>query len=271
MPLERTGYRLSFEELCPGQPALGSVAVVPWDSDIFGFPVAVYRIGAERLDATAGKEFTEQFHRWARQSRVCLCACMVPADEPHYPWKSYLAEAGFHFVDFSMQATLNRLQSAHLPKGRSELRVALPDDREEVVAIAIEAFRHGRYHADPLFPRELADKRYGHWVRNAFADGHLFVMGGTGSVQGFLNVTQEEGACEIRLAAISPALRGTVLGFELYVSVLHLLKGMGGERVVSSISAVNTPVMNVHAMLGFSFSGPEMVFHWHKPRTVAEG
>src|ERR1035438_5313681 len=30
------------------------------------------------------------------------------------------------------------------------------------------------------------------------------------------------------------------------------------------ISAANTAVMNVHAMLGFSFSAPEMIFHWHQ-------
>jgi GNAT superfamily N-acetyltransferase len=268
MPLERTGYRLCFEEICPGNPALGSVSIVPWDSEIFGFPVAVYRIGAERLEATALKEFGERFRAWARQSRVSLCACTIPVDESHSFWKCSLGDAGFDIVDFSVQTTLNGLQKACLPKARSELRLARLDDRDAIEAIARQSFRNGRYHADPLFPQELADKRYCHWVRNALAAkdtiDRVYVMGKPGSVQGFFHLTEEQGVSDLRLAAVAPALRGTALGFELYVSVLHLLKGLGVRQVVSSISAANTGVMSVYAMLGFSFSAPEMIFHWHQ-------
>jgi hypothetical protein len=268
MPLERTGYQLSFEEVCADKPHLGSAALVPWDTEIFGFPVAVYRIGSEQLNVSAQKEFVSRFRQWAKAKSVALCACMVPANESHSFWKCYLAEASFHFADFTMQTALNGLQSASLPKGRSELRVAKPGDRDGVEAIAMESFRNGRYHADPLFPRELADKRYGQWVRNALAAENtidrVYVMGEPGSVKGFFHVTVENGVSDLRLAAIAPALRGTPIGFDLYVSVLHLLKALGVQRVVTSISAANTAVISVYAMLGFSFSAPEMVFHWHR-------
>jgi hypothetical protein len=267
MPIARTGYQLCFEEICPGKPLLGSVSMVPWDEEIFGFPVAVYRVGTERLEASERKEFVERFRQWARQSRVSLCACMIPVKESHSFWKCYLGEAGFYIVDLSVQATLNGLQHAYLPETRAELREARLDDREAIEAIATNAFHHGRYHADPLFPRELADKRYGHWIRNALtaenAVDRVYVMGEPDSVRGFYHVTIEEGVSDLRLAAIAPSLRGTLLGFDLYVSVLHLLKELGVRRALTSISAANTSVMNVFAALGFSFSAPEMIFHWH--------
>ncbi len=267
MPLARTGYQLCFDEILPGKPALGSASIVPWDTEIFGFPVAVYRVGAERLDAAAQKKFVERFCLWAKRNHISLCACAIPVNESHSSWKLYLSEAGFHVVDLSLQGTLNVLQDARLPEARSELRPARLDDRNAIEAIAEQSFRNGRYHADPLFPRELADKRYGHWVRNALAEedaiDRVYVMGEPGDVQGFFHVTIEEGVSDLRLAATAPALRGTLLGFDLYVSVLHLLKGLGVRRVVSSISAGNTAVMNVLAELGFSFSAPEMIFHWH--------
>lgn len=267
MPLERTGYQLSFEEICPGNPALGSVSIVPWDSEIFGFPVAVYRIGAERLDAAARKEFLQRFCDWVEANRVVLCACTVPVNESHSFWKCFLGEARFHVVDFSVQTILNDLQNARLPKSRSELRVANSGDHDAIEAIATQSFRNGRYHADPLFPRELADKRYTRWIEKALqARGtidRVYVMGEPGSVQGFLHLTEEEGVSDIRLAAVAPALRGSPLGFYLYVSGLHLLKGLGVRRVVASISTANTAVMNIFATLGFSFSAPEMIFHWH--------
>ena len=268
MPLARTGYQLCFEEIYPGRAALGSISMVPWDAEIFGFPVAVYRTGAERLDAAERELFPSRFRSWVEQRGISLCACTIPANEAYSFWKCYLAEADFRIVDFSVQATLNGLQRARLPEARTELREAQPSDADAIEAIATQAFRYGRYHADPLFPRELADRRYGHWVRNALMAqatvDRIYVMGEPGSVQGFYHVTVEEGISDLRLAAVAPALRGTLLGFDLYVSVLHLLKGLGIRRVVTSISAANTAVMNVYATLGFSFSTPEMIFHWRR-------
>jgi L-amino acid N-acyltransferase YncA len=268
MPLARTGYQLCFEDIYPGMPALGSVSMVPWDAEIFGFPVAVYRVGAERLDATARKLFVERFRVWAAQRRVALCACTIPANESHSFWKCYLGDAEFHIVDFSLRASLNSLQSAHLPKTPAELRDARPDDCAAIEDIATHAFSHGRYHADSLFPRELADKRYRHWVRKALAgensSDRVYVLEEAGAVQGFYHVTVEDGISDLRLAAVAPAWRGTLLGFDLYVAMLHVLKGLGVRRVVTSISAANTGVMKIFAKLGFSFSTPEMIFHWHR-------
>ena len=267
MPLARTGFELCFEEISPGEPALGSVAKVPWDAAIFGFPVALYRVGTERLNAAARNEFLKSFALWAAQNQISLCACTIPVNDSHSFWKCYLGEAGFHIVDFSVQATLNGLKTARLPDARTELRLARLDDRDAIEAVAAQSFRNGRYHADPLFPHELAEKRFVNWIRNALAEegsvDRVYVMGEPGDVQGFYHVTVENEVSDLRLAAVTPALRGTLLGFELYVSVLHLLKGLGVRRVVTSISAANTAVMNVYAMLGFSFSAPEMIFHWH--------
>ena len=241
--------------------------MVPWDAEIFGFPVAVYRTGAEHLDAAAQKEFIERFQFWMRQNRISLCGCTIPAKEPYSVWKYHLGEAGFHVVDFGLQATLNGLQASFLPEARSELRAAVPDDHNAIETIAAESFRSGRYHADPLFRRELADKRYGSWVRNALAARNrvdrVYVMGEPGTIQGFYHITVEGTVADLRLAAVAPALKGTLLGFDLYASALHLLRGLGVQRIVTNISATNTAVMNVYATLGFSFSEPEMIFHWH--------
>jgi hypothetical protein len=48
------------------------------------------------------------------------------------------------------------------------------------------------------------------------------------------------------------------------------LKESGVRRVVSTISGMNTPVMNVYSMLGFRFSDPEIIYHWHVPRPQLE-
>jgi GNAT superfamily N-acetyltransferase len=268
MTLIRTGYEQQFEEIRPGDSALGRACVLPWDTDIFGFPVAVYQIGTDQLDAAQRIEFGDAFLAWARHNQVSLCACTIPAGSRF--WKSYLPELEFRFVDFLLRPFLNGLQTAPLPQARSVLRSAQRGDWEAIEAIAAQSFRHGRYHADPVFPPELADLRYRRWIRNALtgenAVDRVYVMGEPGSVQGFYHVTVEGDVSDLRLAALKPELRGTLLGFDLYVSMLQVLKSLGVRRVITSISAGNTAVMNVYSMLGFRLSEPEIVYHWHAER-----
>jgi len=265
MPLARSGYELHFEDISGGQPLLGSAAVVPWDTEIFGFPVAYYRIGAQRLDPSVRSALQERFLAWAQRNNISVCACAIPA--ANLSWKLYLPEIGFRFVDVSMEAALQELGTATLPNLHSGLRMAEPADWSSVESLAARSFGHGRYHADPLFPRELADRRYTEWVRRALRAGNradrVYVMGDPGVVQCFYQATVVGENADIRLNAIAPELQGKGLGADLYASVLHLLKGVGVRRVVTSISAANTAAVNIYSKLGFRFSNAELIYHWH--------
>lgn len=266
MPLARSGYELHFEDISGGRPLLGGVAVVPWDTEIFGFPVAYYRIGAENLDPSARSALQERFLSWAQRNKISVCACAIPA--ANSSWKLYLPEIGFRFVDLSMEAALHGLGTATWPN-LHPLRLAEPADWSSVESLAARSFAHGRYHADPLFPRELADRRYAEWVRRALGGGdgadRVYVMGDPVAVQCFYHVTVAGENADIRLNAIAPELQGKGLGAELYGSVLQLLKEAGVRRVVTSISASNTAAVNIYSKLGFRFSKPELIYHWHTP------
>jgi GNAT superfamily N-acetyltransferase len=265
MALVRTGYELQFEEVSKANPAYGRACLLPWDAELFGFPVATYKIGAESIDEALRGEFTESLASWLGRNRVEVCACVIPAANAF--WKVHLPRMGFVFVDFGLRANLNSLQTASLPKARTELRRAERSDWEDIQAIAAQSFHHGRYHADPLFPRELADRRYRQWVGNALAGEYefdrVYVMGKPGNVQGFYHLTIEGEVSDLRLAAVRPKLQGTVFGVELYLSALHLLKQSGVRRVITNFSAGNTSAMNLLAMLGFRFAEPEAIYHWH--------
>ena len=267
MPQHRAGYVLRFENLGVEDEALGGAAIVPWDSDIFGFPVAQYRVGAESLEEPQVAALGERLSAWLSGNGAALCSCTIPAAGAF--WKACLPRFGFQFVDLGLQVVLNGLQKARLQPARTELREALPADSEAVEAIAAHAFHHGRYHADPRFPRELADLRYRRWVSRSLAGENsldrIYVMGDPGQVQGFYHLTLEGTTSDLRLAAVAPELQGTMLGFDLYLAMLHTLKAAGVRRVVTSISGSNTAVMNVFSLLGFQFASPEAIYHWHAP------
>lgn len=267
MPQERSGYGLCFEKLGHGDEPFGGVALVPWDSDIFGFPVAQYHVGSERIEESQTGVFRDRLLSWLLGNGVVLCSCAIPASNGF--WKACLPLIGFQFVDLGLQVVLNSLQKARLQDARCELRPAQRDDWEAVEAIAEAAFHHGRYHADPRFPRELADRRYRRWVAKALAgvnpSERIYVMGEPGRVQGFHHLTVDGTTADLRLAAVAPEVQGTLLGFDLYLAVLRTLKNSGVRRVVSSISAANTAVMNAYSLLGFHFAEPEAIYHWHWP------
>jgi GNAT superfamily N-acetyltransferase len=274
MPLLRSGFEPQFEEICAGAPALGRAALLPWDTEIFGFPAASYLVeSGDALDEEAKKDLTTHFYSWMTRHHVSVCGSVIPAESLF--WKSFLPALGFHFVDFCIEAKLRDLPSARLPQARAALREPDPEDHLAIETLAAQSFAHGRYLADALFPRELALRRYRRWIATALAvasgPDHVYVLGERGSVDGFFHVAVMGQVADLRLAAVAPELQGTGIGFELYVSVLHELKKLGVRRVVTSISAANIAVMNVYSRLGFRFAHPETIYHWHAARQHSAG
>src|SRR5882672_10063151 len=104
MPLARTGFDLQYEELCPGDPAMGKVAVIPWDSDIFGFPVASYRLPSTPPLDDIHSMVAASLAGWATANSVVLCSCAIPTADRY--WRNCLPQAGFDLVDFSLQVAL---------------------------------------------------------------------------------------------------------------------------------------------------------------------
>jgi len=263
MTLHRVGYELQFEAIS-GNCAFGSAALVPWDTEIFGFPVAAYKPGS----AGAGEDmrpFPAALRSWLEAKDISFCSSSIPALDSF--WRFWLTEAGFRFVDSTLQVSLGPLSKVRLPRLRLELRPAEPDDHPAIEAIAARSFAHGRYHADPDFPRELADLRYRRWMQTALSGDKLqdrvFVLGKPGQVLGFYHVALEGDLSDLRLAAVAPDLKQTGMGIDLYGGVLETLRKLGVRRVVSRISSANTGVMNIYALLGFRFSHPELIYHLH--------
>jgi hypothetical protein len=262
-------FTAEYKYLCPARPELGRVAVLPWDARIFGFPVGEYRCGDARHMVAASGDLRTGLAGWAADSGVELCAGSVPATDGTLV--ALLPELGFRFVDFNIRVTLRSLQAARLPQARIELRRPQPGEAAAVAGIAERAFQFGRYFADSRFPKDLAAHRYRAWMENAMATtdpgSRVYVFGAGDRLDGFYHVQVQDGVADLRLAAVDVHLQRTLLGFDLYAATLAELKASGVRQAISKISACNTAVLNIYAMLGFQFSTPEAVFHWY-PGTV---
>jgi hypothetical protein len=172
-------------------------------------------------------------------------------------------------VDLSLQVALIRLKSRTRTLRSGSVRPAAAADHAGIEQIAATSFDFGRYHRDARFPRALADRRFGLWMRNTLREGRpehrFYVMGPEGTPTAFMFVEVRESRVRLQLGGVSRSTGHGLQGPLLFAGVLDALEAEGARSVVATISAANTAVLNIYASLGFHASKPEFTFHWHRP------
>jgi hypothetical protein len=260
-------FRPEYDYLSTASPEWGKIALLPWDEDIFGFPVADFQLGPNPPRAQDLPLFVNALVDYSARTKVQLVSTHVQGDD--MSTIARLVRAGFLPVEFSLVATLPQIKPASLPPRRLTLREAIPEDHAVICEIAGSAFQFGRYHTDPQFPRELADARYVRWIRNALdgsdPNNFVYVLGRPGEVLGFMDVVICNGHADLRLGAVDPGrnLSSPGAGFLLYAESVRTALELGARSAIAKIAAANTGVLNIYSMLGFRFSKPEVVLHWH--------
>lgn len=246
----------------------GRIARLNWDSDIFGFGVADYEPPARAFEPG---QIAARLKSWQEKNGVHLVSCRADAANPFLADK--LSTAGFRFVECQLRATLSRLRADSLRAPRLTVRSPCPEDRARLVEIAGTTFQFGRYHADPRFPRALANLRYRVWVEGALSDqpesARIFVIGSVGKPVGFLHVAIAERVADLRLAGVDTRDSG-IAGPELFLGALRQLAAEGVERVTARLSAANTSALNLYASMSFRFHEAQLVLHRGDPPAAAD-
>lgn len=259
-------FEIEYHESASGRLRHGEV---PWDTSVFGFPVArLVTIGEEPAE---DRELATLLDGFRARGRALLIS-RVAADQ--VAWIQRLAQHGFYPAETSIQPT--RELAGYEPGrrfGGLRLREMVETDRERVLAIASSAFSRGRYHLDPNLPRAGADLRYARWVENALADGELLFVyedERKGTTLGFYHLRDlGSGTVDLSLAALDPKAQGLGLGPLMYDQCLEECVARGYKRVETHISVANTAVLNIYTGLGFTFRKPEFVMHWWAERERA--
>lgn len=235
---------------------------VPWDSDIFGFPVAqISRISV--ADPAQALLDMPPFRAWMEQEQIRLASCRLAHNRLRE--SMLLEQIGFRFVEMVLHPHLSDLQTfSCAPQGLDVIR-ADASDLPAIEAIAAQAFGYERFHADPRLDRELADRRYLVWVRNSHghARQNLYkICDGSDLVAFFITENQPDGESYWHLTAIAPAFQGRGYGKRVWREMLHFHQREGMTSVGTTIAGGNTPVLNLYASLGFRFKPPEITLHW---------
>ena len=239
-----------------------SAQEAPWDTVVFGEPVVQvlelelrYRQGA--MADYAG------FQSWLDGEKIAIVSARLAHGRLH---ESMLLEAnGYRFIEMVHHPRLEGLQRLDVPDDTLQIAPATEEDLSGLEDIAEHAFGYERYHVDPRLDSRLADQRYGRWVRNSLhhpVQRLLKVLDRDRLVGLFIVMNQAELSVYWHLTAIAPQWQGRGYGRRAWLAMLRHHQDEGFDAVTTTISARNTPVLNLYAQLKFRFMPPEMTFHW---------
>ena len=234
---------------------------VPWDTDIFRFPVAQIddlRIG----EGDAAGAFL-RFENWRDEAGVRLVSCRLPHDR--LAESMFLEDHGFRFIEMVYSPRLDGLNRVGLVENAPSISPATTSDIVDIEHIAASAFTTGRFLLDRRLDPVLSAERYRVWVRNSFDNERHTVLKATvdGQIAGFF-ITEDrpDGSVYWHLTAIAPGWQGRGIGAALWKSMMTRHFEAGRTAVETTISGHNAPVLNLYASLGFRFQPPSMTFHW---------
>jgi RimJ/RimL family protein N-acetyltransferase len=240
-----------------------SAKYVPWDSITFGYPCA--QITMFKCHTTSNlNSIISDFFSWINDLGIKHITCRIPIEDTDEIIA--LQKIGFFFIETVIHPVHSNILS--IADVTTHLSITPADhlDIDRIAEIAECAFNNERYHADSHVSSELANKRYGNWVRGVFQHPStqvLYKINNNAGIVGFF-IIEESAQCHAywHLTAIHPSIQGLGLGELAWRSVMNMHKLSNISAVRTTITSKNTRVMNLYAKLGFRFENPEVTFHY---------
>lgn len=239
-----------------------SAQEAPWDSAIYGMPVVQIK-NIEVLDEDGAAPDYAHYGNWIEAEQIGIVSCRLPHDRLRD--SMYLEARGFRFVEMVLHPRLDQLQNQKFRRDDLLIVPAVEADLNALQGIAERAFGFERYHVDPRLSPRRGDQRYGRWVRNSLnhqSQRLLKVLDDERLIALFLIEIGSDQSAYWHLTAIAPEWQGQGYGRRVWLAMLSYCKAQGCQSVSTTISARNTPVLNLYAQLQFRFTPPEMTFHW---------
>jgi ribosomal protein S18 acetylase RimI-like enzyme len=237
-------------------------SIVPWDSEIFGFPVG--QISDLVLpDSVQAAGLLGQFRGWCEDRNVRLVSCRIDHDKLRE--SMVLERHGFRFIELVYSPLLGSFDRVSAPLHPIEVRPATQDDLAQIEDIAFAAFTTGRFLLDGRLDPDLSRRRYATWVRGSLGSREQVVLKAelAGSLVGFFIVEYApDRSVYWHLTAVAPEWQGKGVGLSLWQTMLMRHKSEEASPVRTTISGHNLPALNLYARLGFIIESSQMTFHW---------
>lgn len=243
--------------------AQASFYLIPWDTEIFGVPVAQLELRNVE-NPQAGEVLMLQFQAWCAENDVHLCSVKCPQDQTREVF--FLQEHDFRVVEIAYTPEMKCLQDIDIMETSLHVEPAFAEDEERLVALAGIVFDKGRFIADPRIGAELSNKRYATWLRNSFKSScqkvEKIVDREDELVGFFVTETLINDTEYWHLTALVPEVIGTGISKSVWSTMMAQAQENGATCIRTSISSHNIAVHNLYIALGFRMNSPCTLLHW---------
>ncbi|WP_119168013.1 GNAT family N-acetyltransferase [Algihabitans albus] len=191
--------------------------------------------------------------------------CFVSAKVPVAPLDASLAlqGLGFRVVDTALTFEATGMTATD----DRRVRVAQPEDRQAVGAIAAGNFSSSRFHLDPSISNAAADRIKAAWAENYFTGRRgdlMLVAQDKGEVVGFLQALRSENdLLVIDLIAVAQTATRQGLACAMIGKLAAEEAGRQALRLRVGTQAANLPSCRLYESLGFRLAEAKTVLHFH--------
>lgn len=226
-----------------------------WLSEVFGYEV--FKLDLENNEILDSKNiFPKELPKRAfYYAKVPVISVSQVGD---------LTNAGFRVIDVNI--TFERQPEAITSNEKIIIRDVKPEDENDVLCIAESSFVYSRFHLDPLFSKELADKIKREWIANYIRKQRgerLLIAEINNKPVGFLAllVTSEKVGV-IDLIGVDKTMQGQGIGKRLIQYHINDAVKKYSSLVVGTQIA-NIPSMRLYQACGYNVSNSTYVLHAH--------
>ena len=233
--------------------------VLPWDSEVFGFPVARVR------DSVRAAESLARAIDVLRDHSVQLAYYSFPWDDAGL--REIAREQGGRLVDrkVTYSADCREIVADQPSAGVDVVRYEPDEPDESLIRLARQSGEYSRFRTDPQVESRVFEHIYDAWIRNSanrtIADD-VFVARVDGDSAGLVTVAERRGRGDIGLLAVDARARRRGVGRALVARARDwtLSRGMSAAQVVTQ--GENAAACALYEACGYRAEQVLAVFHF---------
>lgn len=177
-----------------------------------------------------------------------------------------LQESGFYLVDTNVQLKYTGTDYPDLPElDGLEIRDAVETEAKLLSQQAGKSFEFSRFHLDPRFPDDMADRIKSEWVLNYFKGqrgDQMVVALYRGKPAGFVQLLIRDTIWTIDLIAVFPEFRKLGIAKRMILFCCKRFRDLDHGLVGTQL--VNLPSIGLYESCGYRFHSAQYIFHYHK-------